>query len=480
MGIFDIPNELLLLIGEWFSIKDLFHFLLTCRRLSSLLIRRLHKLGVQDVDGMTALQWAAGHGHTLLVKLSISSGAEIDKPSRWMRNRTALHSAASQNHVAVIDILAKHGASISIKDSCWRTPLHLAALFGHVEATTTLLKLGADMTCTDKNMETPAHTAAHEGRIGCLKAFVDAGFDFNTRGPEHRTLLHYAAYGTVEMAEYLLRQREAKVIINVQDSFGETPLHSVMGIDPTGEKMKLLLRHGADAGVMDYHGDTPVQKAVRLGNVEAARACVKAGCDVRIRGFMDRTILHDAAQVGKEMVEYLLREGGGRAIINAKDSVGSTPLHLVACSGVDVAETVGVLVRYGADTGVEDSEGFTPAHRAAFVGDVNCLRAFIIAGFDVSIRGPSGRTILHDAVEGGLHVMKYLLREGGGRNIINAQDSRGITPLHLAAECGSAFSGVEKVNLLTRYGADPVIKNCWGETPADVAAYGEISNAWSC
>ena len=127
MGILGIPNELLLLIGEYLSIRDLYHFLLTCRRLNSILNRRLHKLGLQDIGKQTALQWAAERGHASLVERAISGGAEIDKPDRGQSRRRPLHSAARNNHLGVVRILVKNKARISIRDSHGMTPLHYAS-----------------------------------------------------------------------------------------------------------------------------------------------------------------------------------------------------------------------------------------------------------------------------------------------------------------------------------------------------------------
>ena len=58
------------------------------------------------------------------------------------------------------------------------------------------------------------------------------------------------------------------------------------------------------------------------------------------------------------------------------------------------------------------------------------MRAFINARLDINVRGANDRTILHEATFGGVEMMMYILQLEGGKNIANASDSRGGTPLH--------------------------------------------------
>lgn len=242
MGILSIPNELLLVIGEDLAIKDLFYFLLTRRRMSSLLTPRLHERGVQDVeDGLTALQWAALHGKESLAILAISRGAELNEPCRQRSGLTPLHLAAEQGHHGVIEILVKRGAEIDVRYDHAYTPLHLAAWYGQEEAIRVLLRLGADMMCVTPFGDAPAHFAV--GNLKCLKAFIDAGFNPNTARYNNRTILHDAVFyrSGMEIVEYLLEKTEAKASINTKDSRGETPLK----LAEDGAIARLLLRYGA-------------------------------------------------------------------------------------------------------------------------------------------------------------------------------------------------------------------------------------------
>ena len=360
-NILDIPNELLLDVGQYLSIKDLASARKTCHRLSRLLAQRHYKLGLkQDFGELTALQWAAERGHASLAEQAILSGAKIDEPNEERSGQTSLHSAAKSNHPDVIRVLLKHGARISAQDSDRKTPLHYAAMCKGAEGTKVLLGEGADMMCEDEFGDSPAFLAARKGGVPCMEAFIAAGFDLGTRGRKGQTILHAAAFGRRAMLRYLLEQKEVKMAVNVEDYTGATPLHYVRNAG----NIRLLLDNGADMMVWDRHRDTPAHYAASRYNVSCLEAFVEAGFDIHTRGSLGRTVLHTAGFYrSTPPMEYLLEEGGGEAILNAKDSYGETPLADALTSDFDSDFVIEVLLRYGADQEVKGGDGIRLADK---------------------------------------------------------------------------------------------------------------------
>ena len=251
MGILFLPNELLLIIAEDLRVIDLYHFLSTCHRLSSLLTPRLHKLALQDVGELTALQWAARYGHASLAELVLSKGYGSVRGlgnGKWRLLRlTALHMAAERNHADVIRVLVKHGGQITARTLELSTPLHMAASQGSVHAIRVLLELGADMMAARDNQgKTPGHNAAGRGHLESMKAFVDAGFDFYLEDELGRTVLHEAVQsGKGAMVKFLL-EHGAEKLVYARDYRGWTPLHfAVYGSTPDEEIERLICHHGA-------------------------------------------------------------------------------------------------------------------------------------------------------------------------------------------------------------------------------------------
>ena len=63
----------------------------------------------------------------------------------------------------------------------------------------------------------------------------------------------------------MLGQEGAEVVINNWDSNGNRLLHLAVGSIFQTDKVRLLLRHGADMEVEDSHGNTPAHCAAYGG-----------------------------------------------------------------------------------------------------------------------------------------------------------------------------------------------------------------------
>ena len=444
----------------------------------SMLIKNGANTSAKDSKQRTPLHLAANSGTIAIIGALVRHGTNIAAID--LNQQTPLHLAAHSGRSAAISILVKYGADITTKDADQRTPLHLAVLSKHEEAVKVLLDLGADMLCLDVLEQPPVNYAATFGGIGCMKAFIEAGFDINYREPyRNRTVLHDAAdRDEIDVLEYLLGQEGSEMIVNAGATDGSTALHLAVCRDSRLESIRLLLQHGADMGAMSNDGYTPVHLAIRRRDFFCVRAFIDAGFDTNSRAGIEEksgsTILHEAiyavAPEGIKMMQYILDQEGGKAIINAQDDNGSTPLHLAAHFGLCIylvnrlygenqdkvtqgREKVRLLVQYGADLKMKDNIGNTPAHVAAYRGDVGRMQPLVDCGLDFSSRGLCNRTILHAAVYGGRKMLEYLLSQNGMQMIINAQDSEGLTPLQLATL--QSFEKEEMIGLLLHHGANP-------------------------
>lgn len=76
----------------------------------------------------------------------------------------ALHRAAIDNNVDILQLLLDHGALTNVRTVKDWTPLHCAARYGHVEIARRLMHAGADSRALNSKGQTPGALAAEWGQ----------------------------------------------------------------------------------------------------------------------------------------------------------------------------------------------------------------------------------------------------------------------------------------------------------------------------
>jgi len=94
----------------------------------------------------------------------------------------------------------------------------------------------------------------------------------------------------------------------------------------------------------------------------------------------------DDVQEARKMI------AANRNIVNTKNELGSTPLHIAATSPAPDMEKL--LIEKGAAVNAKDNYGITPLHIAAFSGHKDNLNLLIAKGADVHARDNKGKTAL--------------------------------------------------------------------------------------
>lgn len=386
-----IRDMLVPLIGpEILTIHDL-AFLGNTGRLDAIMSDGPDLLETKDKDGFRALQYAVFHGHTDMVRMLLSRGA--DTGSTEEDDDAPIFLAARQGHLEAARLLVEYGADVCAVDDRYATPLHEAASRGHADLVRFLLKKGADPSAVDSDHSSPLHYAKEPD---CIRYLILAGADVNARGFD-----------------------------------GQPPLAG-----QTVEAALMLLSAGADPLAEDDNGDTPIDLAIRWGDDDLARllvdrigigsvpifalAAMGALDELRRRisfdsgllhAVQDRrsgaTLLHLAAEMGQvDVARYLLEQGIDPDV---RDEDGTPPLHMAAeSSSSGVAE---LLIACGADVNSRDNTGYTALHEAAYHCNVRVAELLIERGADVDARLDRGDTPL-DQVECRA-IARLLCRHGG-------------------------------------------------------------------
>lgn len=187
----------------------------------------------------TALIQASYGGHAEVVQALL-----VMQPNLRLANvqgRTALHQAADQGHAHIVAALCEAGAPVAAVDFCAHTPLHVACWQDHLDSVRMLVAGGAPLNRGDVNGDAPLALSATEPHI--------------------------------RVCEYLLTVDDH---VDRHNHFGQSALHGA-AIAGVASACRLLLDAGADPGMSDRNGMTPLAWARQEGHRDAARVLAANG-----------------------------------------------------------------------------------------------------------------------------------------------------------------------------------------------------------
>ena len=113
----------------------------------------------RDVNGWTALHWAAINNNIECLELLLKSN--VDKNSIDSNGKTAIHHAVERCNIDILrKLLEFKDINVDILDENGMTPLHIAAELNNELSLMTLLEFGADPELKNKEGLSPLHITA--------------------------------------------------------------------------------------------------------------------------------------------------------------------------------------------------------------------------------------------------------------------------------------------------------------------------------
>ncbi|KAL8737103.1 MAG: hypothetical protein Q9181_002023 [Wetmoreana brouardii] len=185
-------------------------------------------------------------------------------------------------------------AYINALDSSGNTPLAWASARGDHQSVDLLLKHGASLSIANDVDAKPIHLAAQTGNINTIQALVKGGADINSVVRQtNMTPIHYAAeyqnsYGQIEGLASLGAH------VDGRDYLEWTPLHWASWRGHLAS-LNALIDHGANINAKTLDGNASIMLAVANNSHECVQRLIELGVDCSVVRASQWNILHYAA-----------------------------------------------------------------------------------------------------------------------------------------------------------------------------------------
>ena len=393
-------------------------------------------INTTDNLGYTALHTAAQNSSLEVVEFLIDQGAN---PYSTAKNGdTILHSACLSNYhpKAKVVYLMRYETLVNMKNSKDYTPLLIAAEFNTLSTVECLVNNGADVHAVNHKGDTALYRAAFSRSVPKLRYLIDKGLEINmpnTFGfiPLHASIEH----SSLPVVQFLVSNGAD---INAETKDSESVLFWGCRSFLEDNVSYVLEKGAAVINKTSKHDDTSVLdqtlKRQFLG-VNIIEKLVAKGMDINDGKSYAESYLFSALslRVGLDCIKYLIEQH--HFDVNAVNSLGETPIHAAARNNACPLDVGKYLISNGADINVKTTLGETILHSACKGLSEDIVRYFVKKGFDIHATDNNGTTPIQVAAETGCkEVVSLLLEEGGN---LGDKMKTGDSLLHQICKCPS-------------------------------------------
>ncbi|MCF8167396.1 MAG: ankyrin repeat domain-containing protein [Rhodoferax sp.] len=146
------------------------------QELMDLFVRAHFNIHILDDQGTPPLLVALKKGYTIVAKILLAAGADVNEKDRL--GLTPLMLACGKptaGYKEVAEALIKKGAHINVRDALGYTPLLLALSGGTVEVAELLIEKGADLSARTRQGDTPLSLARKANYVAIMERLLDKG-----------------------------------------------------------------------------------------------------------------------------------------------------------------------------------------------------------------------------------------------------------------------------------------------------------------
>ena len=318
----------------------------------------------------------------------------IPTQRKQQEGESALHAAARNNDVSMVEDLLSKGCSREEFDSKGWTPLHIAATRGNLEVLRCLVAHPGNINVASEQMnkETPLGLAAEYDKAEAIEILAAAGATIDARNSCDYTPLMVAALEGCSSAVKTLIELGAE--INGHNSF-ESALLLLCGRMNEKEARLEILQMMLDAGaypdgIENPVGWTPLHKAAEWSDEAIISTLIAGGANVnaKINGSLQTPLYIAIKKNRPSIVRLLLNAGADR---NAVFEGNWTLAHMAAkCPDYEIMSML-LEEEVNFDSRLHD-RGWTPLHVATSCRHKQIVKMLLEAGADVNIMAAGGLT----------------------------------------------------------------------------------------
>jgi len=393
-------------------------------RLAAYLADALRIVRAFDDHGNTALHYAASQGMVQLVE-RLAKKMEFDSSN--LDTLTPVMLAARNGHGEAIRALKAAGANVERTDRHGQTALMFAAWKGHAETIYALKTAGADVEQTKADGVTALIMAAVANRPLAIKALRECGANLEKRELRGRSALLVAAH--LDNREAIAALLACGADMTATDPRGYSALLIAAERNSAAAIAELAAR-GIDMGQVTPQGATALMIAATHGHVAAIEALAAEGVNLACVSILGMTPLMYASQNGHAAAIRALKAAG--ADVNFANARSATALMYAAKHGHVAA--IEALVACGAQVDFSPAEGVTALMFAAQKGHAAAIETLVACGAQVNFATHTGVTALMIATgQNHFEAIHMLISKRAKRDLV---DRSGRSALIIAADKG--------------------------------------------
>lgn len=331
-------------------------------------------LGTSDPREPSALQeWLWRDPSTEAIKLFIANGVDM--------NKYALHAfaASMSTYTVALQLILDSGGTelrpqpdINAKDTNGNTPLHFLMTMRNVpvELLKAFIAHGANIDAENDSSLRPLQSACSWSEPELVEILLDSGIsDINDSGLDGLTALHAAASADSTACVRLLLSHNAETRRESKD--GRSALH-LAAQNGHKDTVETLIENGANLNDGDRHGRTPFWFACNGSSKETAAALLAA-----LKPRFSIAEINRPSQRGRTPFRMAAKHGFLEICEDLIDTTAAADLDVKAM--IDLRDTC---------------KGFTALHRAAWRGELSCVRLLLQHNADATLKELAGDTAI--------------------------------------------------------------------------------------